>query len=188
MGILVKLVYELKGTAEESPSLPPETLPITTLQDLQVLEGQLHDHEFKKTLVMYMYNTLLSNYTVAHPVSLSKTCHLFLLRTSISFMVKNTFKFFKYVSTIFFFFPPAFPFIHETHRHRCHDIVSTSNVSVNVYFIFLPIIATVFMDYTVQMIYGWMAIDFKLKFAYEVKIMDCETGRHNKQGLQPTPF
>ncbi|KAL6454878.1 hypothetical protein MHYP_G00366830 [Metynnis hypsauchen] len=50
MGILVKLVYELKGNTEESPSLPPESLPIATLKDLQVLEGQLQDQEFKKTL------------------------------------------------------------------------------------------------------------------------------------------
>ncbi|KAL6455011.1 hypothetical protein MHYP_G00365470 [Metynnis hypsauchen] len=54
MGILVKLVYELKGNTEESPSLPPESLPIATLKDLQVLEGQLQDQEFKKTLVMYI--------------------------------------------------------------------------------------------------------------------------------------
>ncbi|KAL6455317.1 hypothetical protein MHYP_G00362490 [Metynnis hypsauchen] len=51
MGILVKLVYELKGNTEESPSLPPESLPIATLKDLQVLEGQLQDQEFKKTLI-----------------------------------------------------------------------------------------------------------------------------------------
>lgn len=54
MGILVKLVHQLKGTAEESPSLPPETLPVATLQELLVLEGKLLDQEFKKTLVMYI--------------------------------------------------------------------------------------------------------------------------------------
>uniref|UniRef100_A0A8C0Y1I4 DUF4806 domain-containing protein n=1 Tax=Cyprinus carpio carpio TaxID=630221 RepID=A0A8C0Y1I4_CYPCA len=52
MGILVKLVHQLKGTAEESPSLPPETLPVATLQELLVLEGQLLDQEFKKTLTI----------------------------------------------------------------------------------------------------------------------------------------
>ncbi|XP_052427350.1 uncharacterized protein LOC127969427 isoform X3 [Carassius gibelio] len=52
MGILVKLVHQLKGTAEESPSLPPETLPVATLQELLVLEGKLLDQEFKKTLTI----------------------------------------------------------------------------------------------------------------------------------------
>ncbi|XP_026064732.1 uncharacterized protein LOC113047568 [Carassius auratus] len=52
MGILVKLVHQLKGTAEESPSLPPETLPVATFQELLVLEGQLLDQEFKKTLTI----------------------------------------------------------------------------------------------------------------------------------------
>ena len=79
-GMLVKLVYELKRTAEESPSLPLETLPIATLQDLQILESQLQDQEFKKTGNAYLYNILLSNYTMAHPVSLSKTYCLFLLK------------------------------------------------------------------------------------------------------------
>ncbi|XP_031140219.1 uncharacterized protein LOC116039527 [Sander lucioperca] len=50
MGILVKLVYDLKGTAEESSSLPLETFPMASLHDLQVLEGQLQDQEFKKNL------------------------------------------------------------------------------------------------------------------------------------------
>uniref|UniRef100_A0A8C9ZIS3 DUF4806 domain-containing protein n=1 Tax=Sander lucioperca TaxID=283035 RepID=A0A8C9ZIS3_SANLU len=52
MGILVKLVYDLKGTAEESSSLPLETFPMASLHDLQVLEGQLQDQEFKKNLVI----------------------------------------------------------------------------------------------------------------------------------------
>lgn len=74
---------------------------------------------------VYLYNILLSNYTMAHPVSLSYC--LFLLKTLRFLMIKNMFKFFEYIHAIFFLFPLHFHFC-----HRCLDSVSTSNVYINV--------------------------------------------------------
>ncbi|XP_026112470.1 uncharacterized protein LOC113091275 isoform X2 [Carassius auratus] len=49
MGTLVKLVYDLKklSTTEDSPTLNTDCFPLSSFQQLQVMEGQLQQEDYK---------------------------------------------------------------------------------------------------------------------------------------------
>ncbi|XDV16633.1 hypothetical protein PO909_016259 [Leuciscus waleckii] len=53
MGTLVKLVYDLKkiSTTEDSPTLNTECFPLSSFQQLQVIEGQLQQEDYKTAVI-----------------------------------------------------------------------------------------------------------------------------------------
>lgn len=55
MGTLVKMVYDLKklSTTEDSPTMNTDSFPISSLQQLQMIEGQLQQEDFKMALVRF---------------------------------------------------------------------------------------------------------------------------------------
>ncbi|CAM4573266.1 unnamed protein product [Leuciscus chuanchicus] len=61
MGTLVKLVYDLKklSTTEDSPTLNTDCFPLSSFQQLQVIEGQLQQEDYKTAVVLYDYSYLL---------------------------------------------------------------------------------------------------------------------------------
>ncbi|KAK7138671.1 hypothetical protein R3I93_015939 [Phoxinus phoxinus] len=53
MGTLVKLVYDLKklSTTEDSPTLNTDCFPLSSFQQLQVIEGQLQQEDYKTAVI-----------------------------------------------------------------------------------------------------------------------------------------
>ncbi|XP_067274662.1 uncharacterized protein [Pseudorasbora parva] len=53
MGTLVKLVYDLKklSTADDSPTLDSSCFPLSSFQQLQVIEGQLQQEDYKTAVI-----------------------------------------------------------------------------------------------------------------------------------------
>ncbi|XP_026054935.1 uncharacterized protein LOC113040936 isoform X2 [Carassius auratus] len=53
MGTLVKLVYDLKklSTTEDSPTLNTDCFPLSSFQQLQVMEGQLQQEDYKTAVI-----------------------------------------------------------------------------------------------------------------------------------------
>lgn len=90
MGTLVKLVYDLKklSTTEDSPTLNTDCFPMSSFQQLQVMEGQLQQEDYKTTVVRFHISIEQFNSSI-NCVSVFIFCSLYMVQKVVNHMLKS---------------------------------------------------------------------------------------------------
>lgn len=90
MGTLVKLVYDLKklSTTEDSPTLNTDCFPLSSFQQLQVMEGQLQQEDYKTAVVRFHISIEQFNCSI-NCVSVFIFCSLYMVQKVVNHMLKS---------------------------------------------------------------------------------------------------
>ena len=90
MGTLVKLVYDLKkwSTTEDSPTLNTDCFPLSSFQQLQVIEGQLQQEDYKTAVVRFHISIEQFNSSIKC-VSVFIFCSLYMVQKVVNHVLKS---------------------------------------------------------------------------------------------------